>query len=121
MKTILVIDDELAIAEMLHAILEGEGYAVAIAANGQEALEHLASAPAELILSDLMMPILDGRNLARALKADPAYRAIPIVLMSAVGESLVGSGVDYQGFLKKPFHLAEVLELVERLIGKADP
>jgi CheY-like chemotaxis protein len=118
MKTVLVVDDELAIAEMLCAILEGEGYDVVIASNGRDALATLARTPADLVISDIMMPFLNG--LARALRSDPAYAKLPIVLMSAVGQALVHDDVSYDDFLAKPFSIDGVLELVERLIGKPD-
>jgi CheY-like chemotaxis protein len=120
MKTILVVDDELAIAEMLQAFLDGEGFNVEMASNGQEALDRLAQSPADLVISDLMMPHIDGRGLARALRHASPAPAIPIVVMSALGEKLVGDDVHYDGFLRKPFHLEEVLELITRLIGTPD-
>jgi two-component system chemotaxis response regulator CheY len=119
MKTVLVVDDELAIADMLRATLEEEGYHVMIGANGREALDLLATDGADLVISDLMMPGLDGQSLYRALKADPRHAAMPIVLMSAVGDALLEKGLAHDGFLTKPFHIDEALRLVERLIGKA--
>ena len=67
-----------------------------------------------------MMPLLNGLELYRALKADPRHAATPLVLMSAVGETLLDGDVAYDGFLTKPFHIDELLEMVERLVGKAD-
>ncbi|MBK9714900.1 MAG: response regulator [Kouleothrix sp.] len=117
MKTVLVVDDEQAIAEMLRALLEGEGYRVIAAANGRSALAQLASTPVDLVISDLMMPILDGQDLTRAMRSSPSHQTIPLVLMSAVGTGQIGADVRYQGFLAKPFGLDDVLGLVERLIG----
>jgi CheY-like chemotaxis protein len=119
MKTVLVVDDELAITELLRAILEAEGYRVIAAANGLEALATLASADADLVITDLMMPILGGQELCRRLQADRSRAAPPVVLMSAVGEALAGAGLSYQGFLAKPFQIDEVLRVVAALIGKA--
>jgi CheY-like chemotaxis protein len=117
MKTILVVDDELAIAEMLQAFLEGEGYQVARASNGQEALAILSRSRADLVISDVMMPQLDGRGLSHALSVNSAFGGIPLVLMSALGETIVGEKTNYDAFLQKPFHLEDVLALVSRLIG----
>ncbi len=85
LPTILVVDDEPAIAEMLQDILEYEGYQVVTAGNGHEGLACVAAVRPQLVLSDVMMPGLDGRAFCRALQADPRYRGIPVVLMSAAG------------------------------------
>src|SRR5215210_2572732 len=105
MKTILVVDDEFIIANMLRTVLEGEGYRVVMAANGQEGLESLAATPVDLVICDVMMPVLDGVELCHELKSSPTYRAIPIVLMSAVGRWLMRENCPYDGFLGKPFDL----------------
>jgi CheY-like chemotaxis protein len=118
MKTILVVDDELVIAEMLRTVLEDEGYRVVTAANGRAGLAALASSIPDLVLTDLMMPILDGQELARTMKASTTYAMIPIVAMSAVGQHPARDKSLFQGFLSKPFNLEVILALVERLIGK---
>jgi CheY-like chemotaxis protein len=121
MKTVLVVDDELVIVEVLRDLLEDEGYRVMTAHNGREALEHLAVEPVDLVLSDVMMPHLDGRGLCQAMQADPAYRAIPLVLLSAGGQNAVRDHrCPYAALVGKPFDLAVVLGLVERLIGGPD-
>jgi CheY-like chemotaxis protein len=120
MKTVLVVDDELAIADMLCVVLEGEGYRVVTASNGQVALASLTMTRPDMVLCDLMMPLLDGQELCRAMKSDPQYQAIPIILMSAVGDSLISAATQHDGFIGKPFDIDEVLALVERLIGKPD-
>jgi CheY-like chemotaxis protein len=117
MKTVLVVDDELAIAEMLRAVLEGEGYCVVIASNGEAALASLATTRPDLVLCDVMMPVLDGGDFCRAVKSDPSYQAIPIVLMSAVGETSLRDDLHYDGFVEKPFDLEKILNLVDQLIG----
>ena len=118
MKTVLVVDDELAIADMLRVVLEGEGYQVVTASNGQAALASLATTRPDLVLCDLMMPLLDGQELCRAMKSDPQYQAVPIVLMSAVGDSLISPDTPYDQFIGKPFDIDQVLALVEQMIGK---
>ena len=121
MKTILVVDDELVIANMLRTVLEAEGYRVVMAGNGQEGLESVARNQVDLVLCDLMMPVLDGAELCYALKSTPTHQAIPIVLMSAIGMLLIPDGCPYDGFLGKPFNLDEVLKLVKQLIGGPEP
>jgi two-component system, OmpR family, alkaline phosphatase synthesis response regulator PhoP len=120
MKRILVVEDELAIAEVVSELLGDEGYQVVTAANGQEALATLPKVEPDLVLSDVMMPLLDGRGLCRALAANPAYQSIPIVLMSAAGEAIAKNECTYNAYLHKPFELVDLLDTVERLIGGPD-
>lgn len=117
MKTVLVIDDEREIGELLHAMLEEEGYQVVNAADGQAGLDLVAQIEPDLILSDVMMPRLDGQALSRILHAHPTYHAIPIALMSA-GTPPPESGT-YAAFVPKPFLLDAMLAVVHRLIGGA--
>ena len=114
MKTILVVEDEEAIASLVATVLEEEGYRVVTAANGREGLARLAESRPDLVLCDVMMPILDGREMYRAMRDDPAYRSIPVVLMSAGGESSV-RGAD-AAFLAKPFDLDTLLNVLTPLI-----
>jgi CheY-like chemotaxis protein len=112
MATVLVIDDETSIAETVRAVLEDEGYVVQVARNGREGLARLEDARPDLVLSDVMMPELDGRELCRIMRADPAYRAIPIVLMSATSEASVRGRCAYTAFLGKPFDMDALLAVV---------
>ena len=122
MKTILVVEDEFAIADMLSSLLEDEGYRVVLASNGREGLMRLADTEikANLVLCDVMMPILDGREMRKAMKADPALKDIPIVLMSAAPESSTSNNGITGPFLGKPFDLDDLLQVVEEQIGKPD-
>lgn len=115
-KRILVVDDEVAIAKTLRVLLAEDGLEVLLAYNGQEALEMVREERPHLVLSDVMMPLLDGRELCRRLRADPATSHIAIILMSATHGRDVGEcGAD--GFIRKPFELLDVTELVDRLLA----
>jgi len=116
MTPILVIDDEITILEILSAFLQGEGFQVITAYNGQEGLERLASVRPALIMSDVMMPVLDGWELCRRMQADPRYQSIPLVLMSALRTSASLTGCHYAALLRKPFELDEVLQTITRLL-----
>ena len=117
MQTILVIDDELGATEVLVAALEDEGYRVLSASNGQHGLDSLAATPVDLVISDFMMPLMDGAELGRAMKADPALAAIPIIMMSALSEPLTRANfADYAAFLRKPFRAAALVELVRKVL-----
>ena len=118
MKTILVADDEFDTTGTLRAILEGEGYRVETCSNGREALEHMRAAPPDLVLLDVMMPVLGGVDALKAMRQVPALAAVPVVLMHAVPQT-VAAGLPAQGFLRKPFSLDDLLGAVERHLGKA--
>ncbi len=115
-KRILVVDDEVAIAQTLQVLLAEDGIEVLVAYNGQEALEMVRDERPHLVVSDVMMPLLDGRELCRRLRADPATSHIPIILMSAThGREAGECGAD--GFIRKPFELLDVTEMVDRLLA----
>jgi CheY-like chemotaxis protein len=117
-QTILVVDDELGAVEVVATALEDEGYRVLTAANGRHALEKLAEATVDLAVIDFMMPLMDGTSMGRAMKEDPAFRNIPIIMMSAVGETLVRERFDgYTAFLRKPFRISALIETVRRVLA----
>ena len=120
MLTILVAEDEDSIATMLRDALEDEGYQVVLARDGREALDKLHTSRPALVITDLMMPYVDGLGLCRAIQADPVYRAIPVIVMSAIGQPLATEGCQYAAFLKKPFDLQLVLDTIIKVIGLAD-
>src|SRR5258708_22989535 len=113
MKIILVVEDEFVIADMLRAFLEEEGYRVMVAHNGQEGLACLAEIGIHLVLTDVMMPILDGHQLLRLMRADARFAHIPVILMSAANLELSFNGT-LVPFLRKPFDLDQLLESVEQ-------
>ncbi|MBA2392198.1 MAG: response regulator [Ktedonobacteraceae bacterium] len=115
MTTVLVVDDESSIVEVLTTLLEEEGYHVVSACNGEEGLACLARAQPEIVLCDVMMPVLDGREMCKRMQANPLYRSIPIVLMSAISAATKLVGCNYTMFLAKPFDLEEVITAVATL------
>jgi CheY-like chemotaxis protein len=86
--------------------------------HGADALARVAEAAPDLVLADLMMPVLGGAELCRRLKADPATEAIPVVLMSAVRPG-VGVAAGQAAFLAKPFDLDAVEAIVARSLASA--
>ncbi|HET9644556.1 MAG TPA: response regulator [Burkholderiaceae bacterium] len=117
MKTILVVDDELANAEVLAIILEEEGYRVFCASNGRHGLQRAAEVRPHLIVLDFMMPIMDGAEMARALRDSAPTRDIPIVMNSSLHEEAVREHfADYDYFLRKPYDIGEALEAIARLL-----
>ena len=121
MPTVLVVDDEFGVAEVLEAILTDEGYAVVLAANGRQALARVGDSQPDVVLVDYMMPALDGVGVLRALAANPAHAGLPVILMSSLPEEAVKSQVDgYAAFLHKPFRVATVLTTLQRVLRERE-
>jgi CheY-like chemotaxis protein len=118
MKTILVVDDEPPIVEIVALVLKYEGYQVLTAGNGKEALACLGLAKVDLVLSDTMMPGMDGRELCRRLEADPESRSIPFVLMSATHTVAQLDSCNPTTFIRKPFDVEQLLNVVARVLGE---
>ena len=119
MTTILVVDDEIAIVELLSNFLQEEGYQVVTAGNGEEGMSRLRTSRPDVVLCDLMMPVLNGREMCRKMQANPHYRSIPFVLMSAVIRAANFTDCHYSALLAKPFDLDELLKMVTRLSKSA--
>ncbi|RKH13212.1 response regulator [Corallococcus praedator] len=115
MKTVLVVDDELDIAEAVQAILEEEHFRVILCGNGREALEKLTELKPALAIIDVMMPVMNGYETIDAIRKDPRH-VFPILVMSAIQPPREKSAQQgWAGFLKKPFSLEALLESVTRL------
>src|SRR5947209_19963895 len=80
---VLVVDDEPTLREVIAAYLEDSGYAVDQAENGVQALERMRTARPDIILLDLLLPIMDARELMRVMRHEPGFAAVPVVLLSA--------------------------------------
>jgi two-component system alkaline phosphatase synthesis response regulator PhoP len=117
MKTILIVDDEDSITGFLAMVLEDEGYQVALASNGRQALQRLAHERVSLLLTDVMMPGMDGPALVRAMQDDLRYASIPVIFMTAVPRSLDAASCRYEAVIGKPFSVDDLLAVVARLIG----
>jgi CheY-like chemotaxis protein len=116
---ILLVEDDRDIMETFKELLEIEGYSVACAYNGKEALSYLraASAP-RLILLDLMMPIMDGFSFRREQKKDSKIADIPVVVMSADGNiEAKRDQLDVLEFIKKPVDIDAILSVVSRYVN----
>ena len=112
---VLVVDDDPDILEAVCDILEGEGYRVARARNGREALVRVDEERPLLILLDLMMPVMDGLAFAQALHRRDGDHEIPIVVISADGDPQKAAALGARGFLAKPFDIDALLAEVASL------
>jgi len=123
MATVLIVEDEFAIAGLLEMVLADEGHRVLTAANGRQGLERLAEGPRpDLVISDYMMPVLDGAGLLRAMRESEAQRDIPCIVMSSMPEANVRERIDgYEAFVRKPFDLAAMVRLVAAILDAPRP
>ena len=121
MTTVLVVDDEPLIAMALEAMLEDAGYGVATAANGRQGLERLAEAPRpDLVLLDMMMPVMNGPAMLAAMTADPELRGIPVIVLSSLPEEAVRARAQgVAAILRKPCTAEQVLDAIARALGGA--
>jgi DNA-binding response OmpR family regulator len=120
--TLLVVDDEPEINRLVARIFEKRGYRVNTAGDGAEALASVESDRPDLIMLDLNLPKIDGWEVCRRLKSDPATRAIPIIMLTAahanVDDAEIGLGLGADEYVAKPFVRAVLLHNVERLLGR---
>jgi putative two-component system response regulator len=116
---LLVVDDNAQNVELLTALMEAEGYDVVSAADGLEALAHVAATPPDVILLDIMMPKLDGYAVCRRLKEEAPTRLVPIVLLTALGEEaarIQGIEAGADDFITKPFSRTELRARIRSLL-----
>ncbi len=111
MPLILLVDDDITMLELLATVLSEEGYQTQRATNGRQAWEQLASQCPDLVLSDVMMPVLNGAELAHAMAAHPVYQQIPIILLTA-GSAMRLDAVPAAAILPKPVRLERLLDTV---------
>ncbi|KUO73147.1 MAG: two-component system response regulator [Desulfosporosinus sp. BRH_c37] len=116
MATILVVDDEEPIQELLRFNLEKEGYLVRVAKDGQEALKHVANEKPDLLVLDLMLPGMDGLEVCRKLRSNPKFQQIPIIMLTAKGEEfdkVLGLELGADDYMSKPFSPRELLARIK--------
>jgi CheY-like chemotaxis protein len=118
---VLVVDDDPSIRKMIIAALKREGYAFLEAPNGREALELMRSSRPDVVLLDLMMPVLSGWDVLRERNNDPELNRIPVIVVSANRDPEVATAVDSGicAFLPKPFDIGALGALVRSCIPPA--
>jgi phosphate regulon transcriptional regulator PhoB len=114
--TILVVDDEEPIQELLRFNLEKEGYLVRVAKDGPEALKHVVNDQPDLLVLDLMLPGMDGLEVCRKLRSNPKFQQIPIIMLTAKGEEfdkVLGLELGADDYMTKPFSPRELLARIK--------
>jgi len=119
-KQVLLVDDDPLVVKILKDPLRRAGYDVRIASHGLEALQKVKEKRPDLIILDILMPLLDGFKVARLLKFDKRYKDIPIIVLTSratAGERKMGEQVGADEFLYKPFRLPQVMGVVQRYLN----
>lgn len=119
-KTVLAVDDSAAIRSVVGAVLQSAGYAVSTAVDGEDGLARARMQRADLVITDLNMPRMDGFSLIRALRTEPAYRKVPILILTTESAAEMrerGREAGATGWLVKPFDPTRLLEVVQRVLG----
>ena len=119
--TVLVVEDEVDLLFTIALSLELNGYRVVKAASGEEAVDMVEKERPDAVVLDIMMPGRDGLDVLRSLRADPATRDIPVVLLTAKAtnqETLEGWRAGAAGYTTKPFEPAELIRYVSHLLDQ---
>ncbi len=121
MATILVVDDEEPIQELLRFNLEKEGYKVCVAKDGQEALERVEKEQPDLLVLDVMLPGMSGVEVCRRLRLIPKYQQTPIIMLTAKGEEIdkvLGLELGADDYMTKPFSPRELLARIKACLRR---
>ena len=119
-KSVLIVDDSASMRQMLKFTLQKAGFAVAEGSDGREGLKQLASARPDLIITDLNMPNMDGLDFIRGVRAQPGFRATPILMLtteSEDGKKQAGKAAGATGWIVKPFQQDQLLAVVAKVLA----
>jgi len=124
MPKVLVIEDEFDVAQSIKSVLEEENFEVLIGIGGHDALEKLETYKPDVILLDIIMPIMDGTEVLKKLRENKATKNIPVVAVTAISASAGIKnellGIDPKiGFIEKPYHIDDLLKEIKSTIKKA--
>lgn len=117
-KKILAVDDSKTMREMVHFTLKGAGYEVVEAEDGKAALSAIAGVKVDAVITDLNMPNMNGFELIRALRANPAYKFTPILMLTTEGDDSKkqeGKAAGATGWIVKPFNPEKLVEVVKKV------
>lgn len=118
MAVVLVVDDEYGITNLLEDVLSDEGHRVLVATNGKHALERATAERPDLILTDFMMPIMDGVALIEAMAASDDLKGIPVAMMSSVPEATIRARCPgLTTYVAKPFKIFGLIDVINGLLA----
>jgi CheY-like chemotaxis protein len=120
LRSILIVDDEFGLAQMLREVLRDYGYEVTLAINGRLALDILGERSIDLVVTDMMMPVMDGEELATAIRTSEAHRHIPILLMTSLPSATPRRTGLYDAVIRKPFTPELLLTTMTECFAAAD-
>lgn len=118
--TILIVDDSLSIRQSTRFILEQGNYTVREASDGVEALKSLSESKANLVITDINMPNMDGLTLVKKIRAEPASKFMPILVLTTESQGSIideGKKAGATGWIVKPFNADKLLETVKKVVG----
>ncbi len=118
--SVLVVEDDRNIAELLQMYLEKEGYAVTIAADGGQGLSKFRAIKPDLVLLDVMMPVMDGWSVCKAIRADGDTPVIMLTAKSETDDKVTGLRSGADDYITKPFEMKEVLARIEAVLRRSD-
>jgi DNA-binding response OmpR family regulator len=119
-KKILIVDDEPNIVISLEFLMQQSGYEVAIARNGEEALEKIASFEPDLVLLDIMLPLLNGFEVCQRMRENPQWNRTKVIMLSAKGREIdvsKGIALGADAYVTKPFSTKDLIAQVQRLLA----
>lgn len=119
-KKILIVDDEPNIVISLEFLMEQSGYEVAIARNGEEALEKITSFEPDLVLLDIMLPLLNGFEVCQRIRENPQWNRTKVIMLSAKGREIdvsKGIALGADAYVTKPFSTKDLIAQVQRLLA----
>ena len=120
MTKILAVDDSASMRQMVSFTLQGAGYEVIEASDGQEALNKAKQSQVDLVLSDVNMPVMDGIALIKQLRTLPTYKFTPILMLtteSAADKKTEGKAAGATGWIVKPFNPDQLLNTIKKVLG----
>jgi two-component system, chemotaxis family, chemotaxis protein CheY len=119
-KRILTADDSASVRQMVSFTIKNAGYEVVEAVDGRDALSKLKGNPVHMVITDLNMPNLDGIGLIKGIRANPAYKFIPVILLtteSQESKKLEGKAAGATGWIVKPFKPEQLIAVIKKVLG----
>ncbi len=122
-KVILIVDDSATVRKFVSVSLSMQGFKVVAACDGMDALEKLPREKVDLVITDLNMPNMDGFELIRALRENPAFNELPVIILSSLGDNVsreTGARLGVNSYVVKPFSLEKIQYEVSKYLSWAE-